>query len=358
MSCMYEDHKISVLLLNSVDVVEAILTPLNAKQLNKCSRVCKFWSRTVTRLKKKRKTKSWACLKADGEDYDFISNITTYFNTLYTEPHVVFMMFRSDMESIDSNTISKCVQELIPQSCKLIGIGCGGIVGTETSTNNIHEMEYTDAVSFLCLPKYDNVEFVTSDDIEDNFKREAQTFADILRSSAFSTHVLLTFFGDFTVPRIVGNNLYKSFPHCLIAGAYIESVVPNDEIYFPLLHLTAIMGDRLQVASVIIENDVKDAESTEERMKRLKQYGLNERNSFAFMFACLGRGEGLYGQCNVESSLFRRYFPQTPLIGLFGNGEIGYNHVSRQAGGDTGHLNKSPRMFHSFTTVFVLISVT
>jgi len=41
------------------------------------------------------------------------------------------------------------------------------------------------------------------------------------------------------------------------------------------------------------------------------------------MFACLGRGQGLYGQPDFDSGLFQHYLPQTPLSGVFCNGEVG-----------------------------------
>jgi small ligand-binding sensory domain FIST len=43
----------------------------------------------------------------------------------------------------------------------------------------------------------------------------------------------------------------------------------------------------------------------------------------ALMFSCLGRGEGLYGEPNVDSHLFSEYFCGVPLSGFFCNGEIG-----------------------------------
>lgn len=113
------------------------------------------------------------------------------------------------------------------------------------------------------------------------------------------------------------------------------------------------------MAAVIIEQSVTDAEGAEERIKILKQHGLREENSFAFMFACLGRGEGLYGESNVESSLFRRYFPKTPLIGLFGNGEIGFDHVtSVPTVQDEAPSANVSSLYHGYTTIFVLVSVT
>lgn len=45
-------------------------------------------------------------------------------------------------------------------------------------------------------------------------------------------------------------------------------------------------------------------------------------NAAALMFSCLGRGEGLYGEPNFDSGLFRQYL-NIPLSGFFCNGEIG-----------------------------------
>lgn len=43
----------------------------------------------------------------------------------------------------------------------------------------------------------------------------------------------------------------------------------------------------------------------------------------AFMFSCLGRGKGLYGEADFDARLFNRYFPNIPVSGCFCNGEIG-----------------------------------
>ncbi len=58
------------------------------------------------------------------------------------------------------------------------------------------------------------------------------------------------------------------------------------------------------------------------------------------MFACLGRGQHLYGRPNVDSQLFQSYLPGTTLSGCFCHGEIG-------PVGDTTYL-------HGYTSVFVL----
>lgn len=56
------------------------------------------------------------------------------------------------------------------------------------------------------------------------------------------------------------------------------------------------------------------------------------------MFACAGRGEGLYQEANFDSNLFHRYLGPLPLSGFFCGGEIG-------PVGNTTFL-------HGFTSVF------
>lgn len=63
-------------------------------------------------------------------------------------------------------------------------------------------------------------------------------------------------------------------------------------------------------------------------------------NAGALMFTCLGRGEQLYDQPNVDSGLFQRYFPSIPLSGFFCQGEIG------PVGGNT--------FLHGYTSVFAI----
>jgi small ligand-binding sensory domain FIST len=60
----------------------------------------------------------------------------------------------------------------------------------------------------------------------------------------------------------------------------------------------------------------------------------------AFLFACLGRGRGLYEAPDFDTRLFHQYCPDTPIGGCFCNGEIG------PVGGST--------FLHGYTSVFGL----
>lgn len=105
------------------------------------------------------------------------------------------------------------------------------------------------------------------------------------------------------------------------------------------------IGDRIRPGQRI-QFHLRDAKASAEDLETLLQrYQLNAVTSEpktvpvgALMFACTGRGEGLYGQANFDSALFSQYLPAIPISGFFCNGEIG------PVGGST--------FLHGFTSVF------
>ncbi|XP_037797840.1 F-box only protein 22-like [Penaeus monodon] len=104
---------------------------------------------------------------------------------------------------------------------------------------------------------------------------------------------------------------------------------------------------------------------------KLKSCGLPEDQSLAFMFTCCGRGYSWYRRRgnpwfdyhNVETKAFRQAFPNTPIFGFFGGGEIGLCHFpkfnSTEADEDMGvryKKRKKKKLFHQFSTIIVLLS--
>jgi small ligand-binding sensory domain FIST len=57
--------------------------------------------------------------------------------------------------------------------------------------------------------------------------------------------------------------------------------------------------------------------------RRVQQRRRDGEPLAALLFACLGRGRGLYGQPDGDVGLCRESFPQLPIAGVFCNGEIG-----------------------------------
>lgn len=87
------------------------------------------------------------------------------------------------------------------------------------------------------------------------------------------------------------------------------------------------VGDRIRPGQRI-QFHLRDARTSEEDLELLLQQYQQETDrtpeaAGALMFSCLGRGEGLYGQPDFDSKLFRRYLSDIQLGGFFCNGEIG-----------------------------------
>ena len=122
-----------------------------------------------------------------------------------------------------------------------------------------------------------------------------------------------------------------------------------------------IAGEHVQAASVLLPRKVRSEKKIIVELQKLKDSGICEENSFAFMFACCGRGENHYrGKTGLEAATFNKMFPRTPLVGVFGNGEIGISHIPdfKKLSETSERVNalKPGQFLHSFTTIFVMVS--
>ncbi|MGB3240758.1 MAG: FIST N-terminal domain-containing protein [Geitlerinemataceae cyanobacterium] len=101
------------------------------------------------------------------------------------------------------------------------------------------------------------------------------------------------------------------------------------------------IGDRVRPGQRI-QFHLRDAQTSAEDLEVLLQKYQNSHDGTAtagaLMFACLGRGEGLYGEPDFDSRLFQKHLKDVSLSGFFCNGEIG------PVGGTT--------FLHGYTSVF------
>ena len=84
------------------------------------------------------------------------------------------------------------------------------------------------------------------------------------------------------------------------------------------------VAERLRVGQQV-QFQLRDAETSRQEQQQLlaQQHGRNAEPLAALLFACLGRGEGLYGSANGDVDGCRQHFPAVPISGAFCNGEIG-----------------------------------
>ena len=109
-------------------------------------------------------------------------------------------------------------------------------------------------------------------------------------------------------------------------------------------------GDSVRVACVILaeEKTEKEAEDCILRLKDMtKDFSLH--HSVAFIVACGARGKHHYRKPNVESTVFRKHFPTTPLLGMFGGGEIGCEYPPSP--------DETRVMVHGYTSFIALLSL-
>jgi small ligand-binding sensory domain FIST len=87
---------------------------------------------------------------------------------------------------------------------------------------------------------------------------------------------------------------------------------------------------------------LRDPHSAEEELRRMlaSRRGTSRRPAGALLFSCVGRGEGLFGAPDHDSSLFEEQLGPAPVGGFFCNGEIG------PVGGTT--------FLHGYTSAFAI----
>lgn len=101
---------------------------------------------------------------------------------------------------------------------------------------------------------------------------------------------------------------------------------------------------RIHSATVLLNEGVNDAKTSEAASKQ--PTSLTEHHSLQYYKA----------KGNVEADAFRMFFPNVPLFGFFGNGEIGCDRIV------TGNFIlrrcnevKEEDLFHSYTTIMALV---
>jgi small ligand-binding sensory domain FIST len=86
------------------------------------------------------------------------------------------------------------------------------------------------------------------------------------------------------------------------------------------------VGDRVRPGQRVrfhLRDAHTSAEDLDTLLRAYRQVQTSTAPAGALMFACVGRGEGLYQEANFDSGLFRHYLGAVPLSGFFCGGEIG-----------------------------------
>lgn len=283
---------------------------------------------------------------------------------------------------------------LLPPSCNLAGVAASGVVGTSSDCIAVRELEDDYALSLLLMPSchwpdLDIYTFHAGRDLKDflgeivvgnpTTEPDAEKLARVTNIPSDKHPKLVLLFhleihGDRDTDLCAA--IVKHYGSVVVAGGFVDHLMVagheeearGTEV---ILHGVAFCGEHLKVASVLLPHEINDADAALCEIAKLKTANIPEQNTIGFMFACIGRGQYHYDrQVNVEANAFHKLFPKTPLLGFFGNGELGYEYLPNYRNPATEQnwsvvkeyefldvTQDLPVMQHSYTTVFVLLSL-
>ncbi|CAF1132485.1 unnamed protein product [Adineta steineri] len=387
------------------DITRAIFRHLPIRSVDSCSLVCQSWAHMSRLTKSHRQTihaltypsnpLSSTTICSNKID-DFDQFIISYINNnlwsiptfalvvstnilankgFYSSPNSPPPSKHSEAGNLTRITtrfdVSQALQRHLNKSCKILMIAADGIIAS-TENNQSNEIQSNDAIGILFLPHF-------APEILGVYPFEVPSSAQI--SSDMSRSELHRFLGSvpndvpircvifFFVQRQSNavdciKKLLEHYPsEIAIIGSFVDQINYDDRQIHPTrISCDAcgivITGDkkRLHIGEILLESDIRTREQISDKFKKLKYLDTNEYLSFAIQISCIARGEDYYNDENVECSEFRKLFPNTPLIGVFGNGELGHDFLPNSNQKITKQQTGKD-LFRGYSSVFTLISL-
>ncbi|KAM3624983.1 uncharacterized protein V6R79_004897 [Siganus canaliculatus] len=373
-----QDSKAAYILSNVAEVVERILMFVPTKSLLRIASVCRLWRNCARRVLRTQQDLTYVSASGPG-----CADGHVLCNTLVKEVEKVFLLPKTVLAMVDCESFNgqgycfrqskakksrhtpHTVEELnvlFPKGCDILGITTPGIVLTPHGSRPGPPQEFQEGEAGFAVmfPNMEGVNIKPFHFCKKSFSPAALEEAGLVDNPEL--RVVLIFVYEAYKPggaRFLSQILEPlSKSKALIAGGLIEKVFsPNQECCgqgaYGVVGL-ALSGPKVQGASVLLDQDISNPKDAEVTIQRLKAAKIPERNTLGFMFACLGRGQNYYSnQSNVEADAFHKVFPNTPLFGLFGNGEIGCDRIVKED--YTLCDTDTERLQHEYTTVMTLV---
>ncbi|XP_058484959.1 F-box only protein 22 [Solea solea] len=373
-----QGSKATYVLSNVAEVVERILTFLPTKSLLRIASVCRLWRNCARRVLRTPQHLTWvsACGPSNSDVHALCSILTEEVEKVFLLPKMVLVMVDCEAftgqaycyrqsKAKKSRHSPDTVEELkllFPRGCDIMGVATPGIVLTPSGSYSSPPQEYQEGEAGFAImfPSMEGVHIKPFHFCKKSMSPSALKEAGLVDNPEL--RVVLLFFYEAYKPggaRFLNQMLeLLGKSKALVAGGLVESVLSSprhccSQGSYGVVGL-ALSGPKVQGASVLLDQDVSNPKAAEATVRRLKAAKLPERNTLGFMFACVGRGQNFYNnQTNVEADAFHKVFPNTPLFGLFGNGELGCDRIIKDdytlCDADTDSLQ------HEYTTVMTLV---
>lgn len=126
------------------------------------------------------------------------------------------------------------------------------------------------------------------------------------------------------------DSLSRALPAALRDKPPVHQIVAIRDPAAPAIALLSRNADgSLTLAESLAEGEqltwaIRQPLAAEQEMRETLKAAVNPKNSpnFALMFSCIGRGPLFYGDDDRDLLAFRERFPNTPLLGAYGTGQI------------------------------------
>ncbi|KYN00821.1 F-box only protein 22 [Cyphomyrmex costatus] len=307
------------------DILRIVVQYLNAKDLASAARVCRSWLEAVNNEKR---TRRGPCC----------------FIQLY-EPQRLFVDFLGNVQNPRVKPSVENIEALLPKHCETIVLYSKGIIMDE-------EME--DPYPYIVcafLPQIPNVRIKSIKLAEHYNLMKTPEYQEIMntivdRESVSNHETCFMLFSNMegcttairwseVIEKSKGDEIVSVWGGVL-KDLYVQRTHSDNlnkrqmrrrslrRMNIPYCIAVLITGP-IQTWSIILENRTK--EQAEARLKLFKDEVKLKKHSIGFMFICVARGNDMYNESNVESTIFKKLFPKVPLVGCFGYGEFGKSTV-------------------------------
>ncbi|AWP01822.1 putative F-box only protein 22 [Scophthalmus maximus] len=373
-----EDSKAAYVLSNVAEVVERIQTFLPTKSLLRIASVCRLWRNCARRVLRTQQQLDWvsACGPSRSEVHGLCSILAEEVEKVFLLPKTVMAMVnckafpgqaycyrqsKAKRSRHSPDTIEE-LNLLFPKGCDIMVVATPGIVLTPSGSCSTPPQEHQEGEAGFAVmfPGMEGVNIKPFHFCKKSISPSALKEAGLIDNPELRVVLLFVYEAYKPGGGHFLNELLEQLAKgkALVVGGLVESVLSPSrhccsQGAYGVVGL-ALSGPKVQGASVLLDQDVNSPKEAEATLRRLKAAKIPERNTLGFMFACVGRGQNYYNnQTNVEADAFHKVFPNTPLFGLFGNGEIGCDRIIKDDCTlcDTG----TNSLQHEYTTVMTLV---
>ncbi|XP_026288729.1 F-box only protein 22 [Frankliniella occidentalis] len=346
--------KLGEYLSSQYEVVLRLLNNLPAFDLRRAAQVSKSWQTAANVIRDSRFQFHWLFWRANSGGWNIPPPLALYSSLcehVYSQPTLCIAFFtRSAIKTFECSAEYLCpvtkqykccgkqhpvesyMSLALGPKCTLLSFTVSGVIGTSLDLKSTFEVEHINrgkaqAMSAALFPNSPGVKIVrfkmTKQEL---FQKRSST--ELAKDLGIPSNMLIQALALFTGHRVRENELSMLVAHLqarqehrfAVAGGIGEKADGIEGLVF--------LGDDVAAVSLIIPETVTEKDTVVEHVTKIKNCNLPSERSMCLMFTCLGRGTMWYlGENNVESSIINKMFPQSPVIGFFGRGEIGLNFL-------------------------------